>query len=386
MPIRQHKMLDAPIYIPSTAKNMKHGVHFLNSITIIFIITCLFCSVSVSASDDTSNLSRKITTATGKHEEVIQQLSSKFDQSFKKLQKLIDKEYGSYSKSLFLDEYFTPSLKFIERLQRRYQIKILQSYFLKEDPVFVWSTSGHSAAAGHGNLFNQSFTAIIGQTVQDVFQSVGVKFEARNYAMGGYGSFPELALCMASIYGNDVDIISWDFSMTDAGPTENLSGITLWGNRAGLISSFPMMFGFGSTNERIEKFMEFNSSVCLDYTKLDRRKEIIPDSTKTFDFDNIPLPLRYYNCKGHFESLDPCADMKFDTQRFCDHIEGQVSWHPGWKEHLFLGRLIGLYLVNNLKKAVSMLAEPTFFSRKYLEELLEKDITDQSDFLFRYDA
>lgn len=132
------------------------------------------------------------------------------------IQEKIYKEYGSYTSSLLssetLKKYFDLSPEFEERLIRRYQIKILSSYFFdeKEDPeTFVWTTAGHSAAAGHGNLFNQTFTSIIEQTVTDVFKSTGIKFEGRNYAMGGFGSFPELALCMESIYGSDVDMLSW---------------------------------------------------------------------------------------------------------------------------------------------------------------------------------
>jgi len=127
--------------------------------------------------------------------------------------------------------------------------------------------------------------------------------------------------------------------------------------------------------------MEF-PSLYLDYEKLDRRKDVIPDSSTLFDFESIPMPLRYYNCKGLLESLEPCGDMKFDTERFCHHIEGQVSWHPGWKEHLFLGRLIGLYLVNLLQKAVSALTAPGFFSISRLKELEKEKIKDRSDVLY----
>ena len=50
---------------------------------------------------------------------------------------------------------------------------------------YVWATGGHSASAGHGNLYNESYTAYMGRDMLDVFGSIGIEFEARNYAMGG---------------------------------------------------------------------------------------------------------------------------------------------------------------------------------------------------------
>lgn len=68
---------------------------------------------------------------------------------------------------------------------------------------FVWSTGGHSAAAGHGNLHNQSYTAFMESAAKPVFEAIGIQFEARNYAMGGMASAPLLALCNEAIYGTD---------------------------------------------------------------------------------------------------------------------------------------------------------------------------------------
>lgn len=49
---------------------------------------------------------------------------------------------------------------------------------------FVFANGGHSQAAGHGNMFNESYTAYFEKDVIDVFAAVGIKFEGRNYAMG----------------------------------------------------------------------------------------------------------------------------------------------------------------------------------------------------------
>jgi hypothetical protein len=52
---------------------------------------------------------------------------------------------------------------------------------------YVWATGGHSASAGHGNLYNESYTAFFERGVKPIFEAIGIEFEARNYAMGGTG-------------------------------------------------------------------------------------------------------------------------------------------------------------------------------------------------------
>jgi hypothetical protein len=63
------------------------------------------------------------------------------------------------------------------------EIKGVEKVFAK----YVWATGGHSAAAGHGNLFNESYTAFMTRAVEHVFGSIGIQFVGRNYAMGGTG-------------------------------------------------------------------------------------------------------------------------------------------------------------------------------------------------------
>ena len=108
----------------------------------------------------------------------------------------------------------------VQRFKRKLQIKVLsmQSAILKDDsqvdgcdcasggtPLvdtigilssdtflvsktygkYVWATGGHSASAGHGNLYNESYTAYLERDAQPIFESIGIDFEGRNYAMGG---------------------------------------------------------------------------------------------------------------------------------------------------------------------------------------------------------
>jgi hypothetical protein len=87
------------------------------------------------------------------------------------------------------------------------------SRFLKVAPStglyskLTWATGGHSASAGHGNFFRDSYTSRMEMAVKPLFKSIGLEFEARNYAMGGTDSAEEVALCMNQIFGRDIDFI-----------------------------------------------------------------------------------------------------------------------------------------------------------------------------------
>jgi hypothetical protein len=71
-----------------------------------------------------------------------------------------------------------------DRLVRRMAIKILQAQLAgssnNDNKIpFIWSTGGHSSAAGHGNYYNESYTYNMEKTVKGVFESVGVDFIGR---------------------------------------------------------------------------------------------------------------------------------------------------------------------------------------------------------------
>jgi hypothetical protein len=101
----------------------------------------------------------------------------------------------------------------IGRLERKLTMKILQVQMLMKKKrlsslhhsktkkknhklmiPFIWATGGHSASAGHGNYHNESYTAAMERAAIGVFEAAGIHFIGRNYAMGGTGSGPELAL------------------------------------------------------------------------------------------------------------------------------------------------------------------------------------------------
>lgn len=50
---------------------------------------------------------------------------------------------------------------------------------------YVFANGGHSSAAGHGNPYNQSYTAVLTDDLKPIFKAIGIDFIGRNYAAGG---------------------------------------------------------------------------------------------------------------------------------------------------------------------------------------------------------
>lgn len=83
--------------------------------------------------------------------------------------------------------------------------------------TFKLTLGGHSAAAGHGAGFNQSYVIEAGHVLEPVFAHLGVEFRAYNFAQGGMGTFQQ-ALAGMDLRGKETDWMIWDSSMTEKSP------------------------------------------------------------------------------------------------------------------------------------------------------------------------
>jgi hypothetical protein len=199
----------------------------------------------------------------------------------------------------------------------------------------IWATGGHSASAGHGNIFNETYTAFMERDVKDVFASVGIDFEARNYAMGGTGSSPEMALCFEQVFGLDVDMFSWDYGMLEAGSTLRLLH---YGYRGGLSRGRPAMVGINvgdsdrGTREGLLALLE-DAGMPVFYQNNDAweaMKDAIPETQglSADQLKGLPEYVRNFKCGGALETGDPfCSDEKYST--ICPDRMGKANWHPG---------------------------------------------------------
>ncbi|KAL3802225.1 hypothetical protein HJC23_001769 [Cyclotella cryptica] len=306
-----------------------------------------------------------------------------------------------------------------KRLKRRILMKHLQAVVLRGkgmpsqnermEPTFTWITAGDGTAAGHGNLYLQSYTAILQDTVESSFRALGIRFEAKNYAMGQYSSGPELSLCIKEVFGDDIDALMWDFATLQP-QLEPVHRTLLWGHRATLHPTLPIMFSFDTFGRRFNALKEFGvmDPILMHSDWMQVLREKMPDSALV-DPSELPEGLRYYVCNGSVEggvrcnnslrnfvcyvdndemedrefnsavvSPNVCRDHKFLTRPQCVDARFQVSWNPGWKDHLLKGRLLGIFLVNMLNEAILELDD--------IHSIVGTDPMDVLDFLERQEG
>ncbi|CAB9509111.1 expressed unknown protein [Seminavis robusta] len=235
---------------------------------------------------------------------------------------------------------------------------------------FNWVTAGHSSSAAHGNLYRESYTAILDRTLKPILQHIGLDFSARAYSMGGFDSGDELALCMNSVYGRDVDSFFWDFALTDS--SNSLWKIILFSYRAAKISQItdsvsqpgniprrPSMFAFNQNSERnlVLQGMQALGMTTLAYDDEyfnEVVKPAVPEMMGLSDAEiqQIPRLVRTFKCEGRLESGDPgCKDDKWN-ETVCPDRRGRVSWHPGWKYHALIGNLIVTTVLDLWEEAI----------------------------------
>ncbi|KAL7530154.1 hypothetical protein ACHAXR_003337 [Thalassiosira sp. AJA248-18] len=303
-------------------------------------------------------------------------------------------EYGRF-KSVFgaesLERIFGLSPLSKKRLERKLMIKILLARINSirgdssgDPPVFHWVTAGDSAASGIGNSWDLSYTSILQGTVQDIFLSTaGIKFVATNHA-GDAWSGMELALCMESIFGRDVDVLSWDFNLVPTkyetnywdplSPSQGLDPL-LFGERAGqVLPHLPFLFFIGlfsdsDTWERISKLE--TSGMGIDIMGGEQLIELIltfPNYNNP-EGRNGPHAVNGFHCGGLVEGKEmcnepsqlfwctpkegaECANVKYQAGESCGYTDRyQTSWNDGWKMHRLKGRLLGYHMVEMLHQA-----------------------------------
>lgn len=228
---------------------------------------------------------------------------------------------------------------------------------------FVIAMGGHSAAAGHGNHFHQSYMMQLHKVLAPVLARLGVQLITRNLAQGGLGTLHN-ALGSGSIYGNDIDVILWDSGMTEKAPAH----IELFMRQAILGGKkVPMLIG-GSFDILRKLYIE----VDADVGELGNGKDGIEPVVSEAHAQTLPYAARYMKCDP--EQRDLCEnkpkyccvcwverdDVPEDSfNHIKDQPGGQVKWHPGWRAHQLQGRVLAFTMLEALQEAVQHWSDGT---------------------------
>lgn len=228
-------------------------------------------------------------------------------------------------------------------------------------PTFVWSTGGHSASAGHGNFFDESYTNVLDRNAAPVFKAVGIDFKARSYAMGGTSSGVEIASCAKEIFGLDADIVSWDYGMCDG---RNYERTEFYAQRISMIPTRPAVVMLQTNNDRgrlgvMERLTDRGmTALGMADSVLSQRDQLFPDCAELdmSVIETLPKFIRNYRCGNAIEKQEPlCGQEKFSSngQEVCDKRKFKTSWYARrmiclrfsscsmWA-HLFLPALSGI--------------------------------------------
>ncbi|KAG7342227.1 hypothetical protein IV203_007319 [Nitzschia inconspicua] len=260
---------------------------------------------------------------------------------------------------------------------------LIESTFTK----YVWATGGHSAAAGHGNLYNESYTAYMERELKDVFGSIGIDFEGRNYAMGGTGSAPEFTMCWEEILGRNVDFFSWDFGMTDVSTSWRLFIYAYRGLLSPGRPAFYAKWSYERLKHQMRMLTELGFPVFYSDDDMEKeRKELIPETTTlgSKEIEALPTYMKYFKCGGATEKGDCDNEHKYSAPCF-NQREGMASWHPGYKLHALWGHSMALYLMQTLISAVDDLVSLESESDEALLSRLEAEENRHYDQLLKKD-
>lgn len=272
------------------------------------------------------------------------------------------------------------------RLQEQTQTKVVLPDIPPFYERFVWATGGHSAAAAHGNLYNESYTSYMERGVKDLFHAVGIDFVGRNYAMGGMDSAPQLALCNEAVYGKDADVISWDFGMTDGGQHFKT---TLYASRIGMHTNRPAHVSINNGGRNYKKRMnalKLAEEAGVPTLQLlpnveDGVVKGAPDSFGLSDKEMKKMGpfAANYKCKNAVEKEAPCQAEKYNV-KVCPDRKFKASWHPGWRQHAVTGNVLALFLAETMIDALKELTKSSENPRELYAKLKKEEDTEYESF------
>ncbi|KAL7581676.1 hypothetical protein ACA910_022223 [Epithemia clementina (nom. ined.)] len=306
------------------------------------------------------------------------QLVQNFQVARAKFMAKLDQDYGSENVQLLFKtvingtthsmarKVFQATPLSWDRLKRKVVMKILKAQQMAQQAAteqkqvpFVWATGGHSASAGHGNLFHESYTAIFQAGGAAIFDAVGLELTTRNHAMGGASCGMEIASCIKEVFGMDTDVLSWDYGMT----TFNPGKVELYFHRASLLPNRPAFVGIVMTHdqEALQSMESLGPAVFL--MQAEDVVRAVPDTQgKTLEEINaMPPYIRSFRCGKGIEKGEPtCLDEKYTIlpdNDPCNERLGRVSWHPGWKWHALYGNLLTLFWIEIIDDALREIAQ-----------------------------
>jgi hypothetical protein len=232
--------------------------------------------------------------------------------------------------------------------------RILHAVMTEDNFNFVMG--GHSAAAGHGNNFQQSYTLQFQRILEPILARLGVRLQAHNFGMGGLGT-SQNAMAARDLYGNEIDILMWDSGMTEKSNWHQ--NLFVQQSLLGAEGRVPMLWNTAN-------LFTYHDELGVDIMQVGGFWKVgdkyLPLSDDPVQVKGLPYAVQY---------LKPSSGMQGETRanryngtcwidrpdidpptKQADFPGGRASWHPGNREHQYASRLMLFQVLKALQKAI----------------------------------
>jgi len=227
--------------------------------------------------------------------------------------------------------------------------KLLHAMITQDE--FYTVLGGHSAAAGHGNNFQQNRIITYHHLLEPVFDKLGMRLMSRNMAQGGVGTL-QSSLAGSDIYG-EADIIEWDSAMTERPPYS----VDMYNKQAILSGERVPLILHTNPTDKNNIMDETNNTAWIGYYLTD--KSMLPETKDELQALTVPNAARYQNgfySKEHkYNAIcwEPRKDVELPPNQLV-HPTSQVGWHPGNRDHQWSGRKLALIVLKGLETALDV--------------------------------
>ena len=228
--------------------------------------------------------------------------------------------------------------------------------------TFTVVLAGHSAAQGQGNHFRQSYAMQFHRIMKPIFERLGVKLITRNMSQGGLGTL-QGGMGARDIYGTDIDLFLWDSGMTEGGAPHHVDlvirQVLMSGNRVPIVWGAPF-----------DLLKLYHDEADADVGEWGTGYAGLPETTSEEQALTLPYAARNMKCSS--ERQDLCNENRFSSTCWIDRPDGivptrgqperprgQVKWHPGWRPHQLMGRVLAFTVLEGLEVAVNSWMEHT---------------------------
>eukprot|EP00547_Thalassionema_nitzschioides_P003449 CAMPEP_0194200592 /NCGR_PEP_ID=MMETSP0156-20130528/1126_1 /TAXON_ID=33649 /ORGANISM="Thalassionema nitzschioides, Strain L26-B" /LENGTH=895 /DNA_ID=CAMNT_0038925605 /DNA_START=103 /DNA_END=2790 /DNA_ORIENTATION=- len=222
--------------------------------------------------------------------------------------------------------------------------------------TFTVVLAGHSAAQGQGNHFRQSYAMQFHHIMKPIFERLGVKLITRNMSQGGLGTL-QGGMGSRHIYGSEIDLFLWDSGMTENGVPHHidlvLRQVLMSGNRVPVVWGGPF-----------ELLKLYHEECDADVGEWGNGYAGIPETVDEKQGETLPWAARNMKCVKEREDL--CNENRYSSVCWIDREDGikpeqgqrerprgQVKWHPGWRPHQLMGRVLAFSVLEALEVAVN---------------------------------